>query len=379
MWFVRSRQNGVRSWLNRAPTMNRGGKGLRPNVGILLALALLWAVVATGCAANPEAGAEPDAGAGEDGGEGQARLEVTGDSGTEFSGTCAVGDGDPEEIGGQVPQSYTYDLRGASLDCEIATEGDAQVTLAVGNDRSVQRVGGGTLNLTYENGSISSVASSSSTSSSSTSSQVVSSGATDEEVAGEGTGSSDNVVSESRDVGGFDEVELRGVGNLSIRQTGTEGLTVEAEEDVLPKIRTQVEDGRLVIAPESNTAISTTEPINYELTVDDLRALKLSGSGDVEAEGISTGELAVSVGGSGEVRISGEADRQQVLISGSGNYRAQDLRSKKVEIDVGGAGSAIVNASEALDARVSGAGSVEYVGDPTVEQEVSGAGQVSKH
>ena len=113
---------------------------------------------------------------------------------------------------------------------------------------------------------------------------------------------SSNVTSESRNVSGFDEVELNGAGNLSIQQTGSESLTVEAEEDVLPKLRTEVENNRLIIGPEPNTTIHTTEPINYKLTVKDLKALKVSGSGNVDAEDISTEELAVTISGAGEVK-----------------------------------------------------------------------------
>ncbi len=188
-----------------------------------------------------------------------------------------------------------------------------------------------------------------------------------------------NVTSESRNVSGFDEVELNGAGNLSIQQTGSESLTVEAEEDVLPKLRTEVENNRLIIGPEPGATIHTTEPINYKLTVKDLKALKVSGAGNVDAEDISTDELAVTISGAGEVKISGEADSQDIDISGSGDYQAEDLESKEVEIDVGGSGSAIVNVSDELDAEVSGSGSVEYIGDPTVNQNVSGAGKVRKH
>ena len=178
---------------------------------------------------------------------------------------------------------------------------------------------------------------------------------------------------------GFDEVDLRGVGNLSIRQTGSESLSVEADDKVLPKITTEVVNGRLILSPEPDTSIKTTEPIDYELTVEDLHALEVSGSGDVVAEGIDTDNLGIDIGGSGAVGISGRADSQEVSISGSGAYRAKDLQSEEAKIEVSGSGSAIVNASEALEAKVSGAGSVEYVGDPTVEEDVSGAGRVSKH
>jgi hypothetical protein len=347
---------------------------MRNNSAIVLGLVVLSVLFAAGCAVNAVGNVQT----GGDSGEDQARLEIKGDSGTEFSGSCTVGDGGTEEIGGQVPQSFTYDLNGNPLRCEIASEDDIEVNLTVGNTRSVQRVSGGTLNLTYDNGSISSSTSSSSVSSSSSSSQQVvvsSSGGTDETSCTiEGSG---NVESESRDVSGFDEVELRGVGNLSIRQTGSESLSVEAEDNVLPKITTKVVNGRLILSPEPDTSIQTTEPINYELTVKDLRALKVSGSGDVEARGIGTDNLGIDIGGSGDVKISGRADSQEVSISGSGDYRAKDLQSKEAKVDVSGSGSAIVNASKALEAKVSGAGSVEYVGDPTVEEDVSGAGRVS--
>jgi hypothetical protein len=350
--------------------LSRRGGAVRTNSALLLGWALLSVAIATGCTGNAQASG--------DGEEDQARLEIKGSSGTEFSGSCAVGDEEPEEISGQVPESFTFDLEGKPLDCEISSEGDLQVELTVGeNVRSAQRISGGTLNLAYENGSISSFVSSSSGSSgqaSSSSSQVISS------PAGNTAEEPSNVTSESRNVSGFEEVELQGVGNLSIQQTGSESLIVEAEEDVLPKIRTEVRNNRLIIGPKPSTNLQITEPINYKLTVKDLNALKLSGSGDINAEGISTDELAITISGAGSLKAAGETDGQDIYISGAGNYEAEDLESKEVKIDVGGAGSAIVNVSDELDAKVSGSGSVKYMGAPTtVKQDVTGAGRVSKY
>jgi hypothetical protein len=331
-------------------------------------MVLLSFVFVYGCTGNAQAGSEVNV----DNGEDQARLEIKGEHGTEFSGFCAVGDGEPEEISGQVPQSFTYDLNGEPLRCEIASEDNIEVNLTADNTRSVQQISGGTLNLTYQDGSISSSTSSSSSSS------ISSSGETDEE-SSDATNGSSNVMSESRDVSSFDEVELRGLGNLSIQQADSESLTVEAEESILPKIRTEVVNNRLTIGPELNSSIQTTQPINYTLTVKDLNTLKVSGSGDIKAQDISTDELTVAVSGAGAVKISGKTDSQEIDISGSGDYRAEDLESKEAKVSVSGSGSAIVNVSGELDAKVSGSGSVEYVGDPTVNQDVSGTGEVSKH
>lgn len=338
------------------------------NVTVLIAL-ILVTVVAASYAERGQASESTENRAEKDRGR-QATLELQGEPGTEFSGSCAVGNQEPEEISGQVPETFTYKLKKRTLDCEISSEDEVQVDLTVGkNIHSVQRISGGTLNLTYEKGSISSVASSSSGASVQGSSS--SSGTTTQDSGG--------TTSESRDVSGFEEVELRGVGNLSIQQGDSESLTVEAEEDILPKIRTKVKNNRLIIGPKRNTTINTTESIDYELTVKDLTALEVSGSGDVEAEGVSTGELAVTMNGAGDVEISGEADSQDVEISGSGDYQAQDLESREANIDVGGTGSAVVNVSDELDAEVGGAGSVEYIRDPTVTQDVSGTGEVKEN
>jgi Putative auto-transporter adhesin, head GIN domain len=346
------------------------------NVATLLVLVLVT-LIAAGCTGNEQANKtntedyDTNAGSNDEKDRGQeATLELQGEPGTGFSGSCTPGDEEPEEISGQVPESFTYELEGEPLECEISPEGSTQVHLTVGNVRSVERISGGTLKLTYKNGSISSVASSSTDSSrqeSSSSSQSDTSRETN------------NVTSEARDVSGFNEVELKGVGNLSLEQTGSESLTVEAEEDVLPKIRTEVENKRLIISPERNTSINTNKPINYKLTVKDLNTLEVSGSGNVEAEDINTDELAVTIGGAGDVEIRGSADSQEVEISGSGEYKAGDLESKEATIDVRGSGLATVNVSDELEAEVSGSGSVEYIGDPMVQQEVSGAGEVRKH
>ena len=332
----------------------------RNNAGASPALVLATVVLAAvGCNTGGEARGR------------KAMLELQGAPGTKFSGSCAIGDEEPEEVSGQVPQSFTYRLNGRKLDCKINSDGDVQVALTVGkNARSVQRMSGGTLNLTYDNGSISSSISSAGSSSSDASrrSRQASS-----------SSSRGGTTSESRNVSGFVEVELNGVGNLSIRQTGSESLTVEAEADVISTLATEVANDRLIIGPKPGTSIHTTEPINYRLTVKDLNSLKVSGSGNVDAEGISTDELAVTISGAGNAKTSGRADSQIIDISGSGDYRAVALESKEAKIYVGGSGSAIVNVSDELDAEVSGSGYVEYIGEPTVNQEVSGAGRVSKH
>ncbi len=209
---------------------------------------------------------------------------------------------------------------------------------------------------------------------------------------------SGNVTSEARDVSGFNEVELKGVGNLTVRQTGSESLTIEAEDNILPYLRTEVENNRLTIYIGDYTAIRPTEPISYNLSVKDLDALNLLGSGDIDAANISTealtlnlsgsgnmdaarisaGKLELALQGSGDVKAAGEVDTQVVHISGSGSYRAENLQSKEAKIDLGGSGAAILSVSDELDVRLKGSGSVEYRGNATLRQDITGSGRVTE-
>jgi hypothetical protein len=351
---------------------------MRANTAIVFAWVVLLAALLPGCSnGNARSSAGSEAGRERD----QARLEIKGSPGTEFTGSCTVGDGEPAKIGGEAPSSFSYDLEGRTLDCEVSSDDSLRIELAVGeNTHSAQSISSGTLHLTYENGSVSTSTSSSSGSHAvaAASSSHVSSYA-GANANGHGDNSHGPVTKESRDVSGFDGVELRGVGNLFIEQTGRESLTVEGEKAVIPDLTTRVVDGRLIISPKSESAVHTTGPINFHLTVKDLNSLEVLGTANAEATGIETESLTVTISGAGNVMMEGQADEQTVEISGTGTYLAENLQSREVDIVVAGAGSAVVNAREKLDAEISGVGSVEYVGDPRIQKTVSGAGQVSEH
>ena len=123
---------------------------------------------------NTRAGGENTRGRDSRGG---VTLSIEGDSGTEFSGTCSVGD-EAYELSGEVPESFNYDLEGRQLECEIRQEsaGNLNVLLIGPGNRIQQQANtpGGTISLVYSENGVSSSTSSSGASSSSVN-QVVSS------------------------------------------------------------------------------------------------------------------------------------------------------------------------------------------------------------
>ena len=194
----------------------------------------------------------------------------------------------------------------------------------------------------------------------------------------EGIRGSGHVVTESRTVSGFSRVDLGGSGQLVIDQSGTDSLTISADENLLPYLTSDVSGGLLTLDTRSGTNISPTTRVVYTLSARHLDGISVSGSGAVVATGIATERLNVSVSGSGTLDVSGTADRQDVRISGSGDYRAQNLTGKSAVISISGSGDAVLNVSDKLDAGISGSGEVEYVGSPVVTQNVSGSGRIRR-
>lgn len=184
------------------------------------------------------------------------------------------------------------------------------------------------------------------------------------------------VRSESRDVRGFSAIDLAGNGELVISQTGSESLTIESEENILPLLTSRVSNGTLMLGDRDNVLLRPTKPIRYRLTVKDLHALTLSGSGKITATPIATDDLRVNISGSGEVRLSGKADPQQIEISGSGRYDGTSLESKTATANITGSGAAIVNSSTSLTANIAGSGTIEYLGNPQVIEQVYGSGRI---
>lgn len=214
----------------------------------------------------------------------------------------------------------------------------------------------------------------------------------------EGSG---NVVTETRQVSGFESIGLSHMGVVVLTQSETEGLTVRADDNLLEYIVTEVKDGSLRLGVTSEAALTVlrpTEPIVFEVSFRELSALavsgsgsfevgrletgllnmSVSGSGDIEIGDLTAAELHTSISGSGQVSVAGEARAQTVSVSGSGRYDAQDLVTQNGDVSVSGSGLVALNATERLDVRISGSGTVRYSGEPSVTEDVSGSGRLER-
>jgi hypothetical protein len=208
---------------------------------------------------------------------------------------------------------------------------------------------------------------------------------------------SGNIVKEERPVSGFSRVCIYGASELIVTQGDQESLFIEADDNLLPLIETEVSHGMLSIGPKDRHEIRPSKPIQINLAVKKLDGITLSGATNVKASCLTAEKLEVTTSGSGKITIdalnaraltvrisgstdcnlAGRADRQTIVISGSGSYQAGKLASQSVELTINGSGDAEVWAAETLNLNVSGSGHVDYHGRPRMTQQVSGGGRVT--
>jgi predicted small secreted protein len=208
---------------------------------------------------------------------------------------------------------------------------------------------------------------------------------------------SGHVITQTRSVSGFNAVSFAGMGDMTIVQGSSEGLTIEAEDNVLDRIKTEVKNGTLYIGFERDNwqdVIRPTRAIRFNLNLRNLNGLdisglgninlaklkgeevtlKMSGAGSVKIEQLEASSITCNMSGAGNVELTGKVTSQSITMSGLGNYSGGDLQSQQAKIVLSGAGGANVWATETLDVRISGAGSVSYYGTPKVTKNISGVG-----
>jgi hypothetical protein len=203
---------------------------------------------------------------------------------------------------------------------------------------------------------------------------MLSTGCIAEVIGIEGSG---NVITENRDVSGFDEIVLSGSGRVVVDVTGTESLSIEAEDNIMPELETEVRDGKLML--ETRRSIDPTVEIVYTITAAAIDGVTISGSGTVTVTGVDGTDFVADISGSGNVAVEGSlSNRLSVNISGSGGVDAEDLVATEGQVEVSGSGRAVVNVTDDLFISLSGSGAVEYIGSPSVEIDKSGSGVVTQ-
>ena len=209
---------------------------------------------------------------------------------------------------------------------------------------------------------------------------------------------------QTREVAPFTAVNAAGSMNVIVRQGSPQRVEVEASAADQAKVETEVEGGRLRVGRrregrEMWKIEKFNGPVFVYVTVPSLTAVSVSGSGDLRVEGpVQAGDFQVSVAGSGNlflpqltaqtlktglagsgnISLGGTCPRHSIGVAGSGNVRADNLRTDDTEVRISGSGSVQVNAAKTLNSRISGSGDVLLRGAAQISTSKSGSGSVRR-
>lgn len=189
---------------------------------------------------------------------------------------------------------------------------------------------------------------------------------------------------ETRDVSTFTKISFRTAGKIYVKQGSPQKVEIEGSSEILEKIKTKVEDGRLVIGPEGswrnwNWSSDDKDKVTVYVTVARIEGLAVSGSGELIAQTKITGTtIDLDVSGSGSLTAELEAEDVDTDVSGSGEINFKG-KFKSVKADVSGSGKVFVTGtiSGRADFEISGSGRVEASGSAdSMSVEISGSGRV---
>ncbi len=181
---------------------------------------------------------------------------------------------------------------------------------------------------------------------------------------------------EKRDLPAFTSIETTGAFEVNVNCQKPAGFEIEADDNILPLIQTEVKNGVLHVT--TTKSYSSTGGIVLRITVPDLASVKSTGAGKFRIADVKNDNFEIDSTGAATVAASGQSKTLKVSSTGAGKIDAHNLRADKADVTVTGAASVEVNVNDELDVTVSGAGRVTYSGNPKVSKHVSGAGQVTK-
>jgi len=216
---------------------------------------------------------------------------------------------------------------------------------------------------------------------------------------GEQVQGSGRVVKQARQVGNFNGLSLGLPGHLELRIGNSEGVTIEADDNLLPLIETVVENGSLKIRPNKRNLNLQSKSIRIVVQARSIERLSLGGSGSIDADALRARKLDVDLGGSGSIRLKGvESDMLAVSLGGSGDLQASGgnigkltvsiggsgdvdlgrVQAKSASVTIAGSGEATVWPRNELSATIAGSGDVNYYGDPQISKSTVGSGGVRR-
>lgn len=191
-----------------------------------------------------------------------------------------------------------------------------------------------------------------------------------------GVAGSGNRQKQKRDVPTFSSLTTDGAFEIDIVAQQPLSLEIEADDNILPLVSTEVSNNVLHI--RNLRGYSVSEPVSLKISVPNLEGISSNGAGTIDISGLKNEKFEIDVNGAPTIKAAGETKLVDIDTNGAAKIDTHRLRAAQAIVDSKGVSKVEVHAADKLDVTVSGPSHVIYIGDPVVNKTVNGPGSVQK-
>jgi len=223
---------------------------------------------------------------------------------------------------------------------------------------------------------------------------------------------------ENRSVSDFTGIDASGAFEITVVKGNSEALTIEANDNVMPYVRSEVKNGVLRLYLEGKVPRRVNKTVKATVVMRDLDkvslsgackitandlftpknfegncsgssnmtinvntghlSIKTSGSSNLQIKAIVNGDTKINVSGSSKINLVGSSKNLTIDLSGASNLKAEDFNVGTATIKSSGSCNVTVNVAETLNVNSAGASTVNYKGSPAITVNSSGSSKVRK-
>ena len=240
---------------------------------------------------------------------------------------------------------------------------------------------------------------------------------------------------ETRTVSDFTGIDASNAFEITVTKGNTESLTVEADDNVMPYVRTEVKHGVLHLFIDNSKKLKNIKVLKASIVMKNLDKVTLSGACKLTGNGLftpdkfnsdcsgathldlqlNTGQMTIKTSGASKINLqadvagkakvdmsgaskvtmeleavdvqldasgvskidmNGSASTIHIDASGTSNIKADNFTVKSASVDLSGTSNIKLNVTETLNADASGVSSIYYKGSPVINAKTSGASKI---
>lgn len=200
-------------------------------------------------------------------------------------------------------------------------------------------------------------------------------------------------ATDNRKIAEFTKLDIAGSFNVTLVQDSSNSVTINADDNILSIIKTDVSGDKLKISTDNKNICSAKE-VTITIGMRNIKSISASGAVQLTSNGrinaadldlhlsgatkvdmdIAAANIETEGSGVTDITLKGQASSHSVQLSGSGKLSAFDFVVGSYSIETSGQSDCEVNVLNELNINSTGASDIKYKGNPaTIHKNKTGA------